>query len=319
MRTLLTSSPKIASRFIKSGEVAAFPTETVFGLGANVFDEKAIKKIFRVKGRPKDNPLIVHISRKSDLYILAEDIPETASRLADVFFPGPLTLVLKKHPIIPVHATTGLQTIAVRMPSSSIAKEFINECNVPIAAPSANLSGSPSPTSFMHVLKDFNNKIPCILIGPDAHHGIESTVVDCTVEPPVILRPGVITYEMLKKVVPEIKKANRSSVVKSPGQKYRHYAPKAKVFIVKKAFHIKKQKDLSAYIGIKNILKINKEKVNFAMLCKDEVDYAHKLFSFFRECDEKGINIIYAMAVKETGIGLAIMNRLKKASSMSNE
>jgi L-threonylcarbamoyladenylate synthase len=201
------------------------------------------------------------------------------------------------------------------MPSSVIARRFIKECNVPVAAPSANLSGSPSPTSFIHVLKDFRNKIPCILIGPDAKHGIESTVVDCTVEQPIILRPGVITYEMLRKIIPGIKKYNRSAVVKSPGQKYRHYAPKAKVITVKHFNRIKIKSINSAFIGFKNA-ETKKGKVKFAVLCKNETGYARKLFSFFRQCDEKGIKFIYCQEVKEKGIGLAIMNRLKKASSI---
>ncbi len=312
MKTLLTNSISIAAKFIKGGEIAAFPTETVYGLGANAYDENAVKKIFKSKGRPADNPLIVHISNKKDINLLANDIPEIAKKIIANFFPGPITVILRKNEIIPDTVTAGLDTIAIRMPSSLIAKKFIKECGVPIAAPSANLSGSPSPTSFMHVLQDFNGKIPCILIGPNAKYGLESTVIDCTSKIPAVLRPGVITLEQLKKIDKRITYKVKSKKIKSPGQKYRHYSPKAKVKV--SGTMIKGLKDLRiAYIGINNPNDSNcfyKVKV-----CKSIESYAKTLFSFFRECDKMGIKTIYAQKVEEKGIGLAIMNRLKKASS----
>lgn len=311
MKTLLTVSIPKAATFIKKGQVVAFPTETVYGLGANVYDEKAIKKIFKAKGRPKDNPLIVHITSKKDIQVLVKEIPETAKKIISKFFPGPITIILKKNEIISNSVTAGLDTIAIRMPSSKIARDLIKICGVPIAAPSANLSGSPSPTSFMHVLNDFRGKIPCILIGPNAKYGLESTVIDCTSAVPQILRPGVITLEQLRKIDKRIKYKSKTTKIKSPGQKYKHYAPKAQLQITNHKLQIENIKDNSAFIGLAKSIGNN-----FAMkkICKDMNVYAKNLFSFFRECDNKGIKIIYAEKVSEKGIGLAIMNRLKKAA-----
>ncbi len=317
MKTIVTDSIKIAAGFIKKGENAALPTETVYGLGANAYDEKAVKKIFKAKGRPSDNPLIVHVASKKDIQLLAREIPETTKKIIKAFFPGPLTIILKKNEIIPGVVTSGLDTIAIRMPSSKIARDFIKACGVPIAAPSANLSGSPSPTSFMHVVQDFKGKIPCILIGPNTKYGIESTVIDCTTNIPVILRPGVVTLEQLRKIDKRIKYLSKSRKIKSPGLKYRHYSPKAKVVFVKrqtsnvksKKAKVKKQKE--AYIGLQ---KKNQNDFELIKICKDLNNYAKNLFGFFRECDEKGIKTIYCQKVSEKGVGLAIMNRLKKAA-----
>jgi L-threonylcarbamoyladenylate synthase len=314
MKTLVTNSIKQAAGYIKKGDIAAFPTETVYGLGANAYDDNAIKKIYKAKGRPADNPLIVHITSKKDISVLASDVPETAKKIIKAFFPGPITVILKKNEIISDLVTAGLDTIAIRMPSSKIAREFIKECGVPVAAPSANLSGSPSPTSFLHVLEDFKGKIPCVLIGPDSKHGLESTVIDCSVKIPVILRPGVITLEQLKKTDKRITYQTKSKKTKSPGQKYKHYSPKAKVIINSK-FKIQnsKLKKSTAFIGIDSFVGVGgfiKVKI-----CRDLNDYAKNLFSFFRECDSIGIKTIYTEKVPEKGIGLAIMNRLKKASN----
>ncbi|MCI0449929.1 MAG: threonylcarbamoyl-AMP synthase [Chlorobi bacterium] len=311
METLVTNSIQKASSFIKKGEIAAFPTETVYGLGANAYDEKAVEKIFKAKGRPRDNPLIVHIANKKDIEVLAKEISAAAKKIIKKFFPGPVTVILKKNEIIPDLVTRGLNTIAVRMPSSKIASQFINACGVPIAAPSANLSGSPSPTSFIHVLEDFKGKIPCVLAGPATKYGLESTVVDCTGRIPKILRPGVLTLEELRKIDKRIKVQKKSALIKSPGQKYRHYSPKA---IVKFQISDYRLKINTAYIGIhkpnKNVLSgLSRYKI-----CRDLNDYAKNLFSFFRECDAKKIKTIYCQSVPEKGIGLAIMNRLKKAT-----
>ena len=313
MKTLLTDNISKAAKFIRDGDVAAFPTETVYGLGANAYDEKAVRKIFKAKGRPADNPLIVHVATKKDIYVLADDVNETAKKIIKKFFPGPITVILKKNEIVPDIVTAGLDTIAIRMPGLKLTRDFIKACGVPVAAPSANLSGSPSPTSYIHVLQDFEGRIPCVLMGPDAKFGLESTVIDCTVTPPVILRPGVVTLEQLKRIDKRIKLASKSKVTKSPGQKYRHYAPKAKVRVISEfGFSISDLKTKSAYIGIKHLpIKFHNNFVRY-YIAKDINDYAKKLFSFFRVCDSLGVKTIYAGEVEEKGLGLAIMNRLKK-------
>ncbi len=330
MQTTITNSVKIAADFIKSGEVAAFPTETVYGIGANAYDEKAVRKIFKAKGRPADNPLIVHIARKKDISVLAKEITPSAKKIIKEFFPGPVTVILKKNEIVPGVVTAGLDTIAIRMPASKIARELIKLSGVPIAAPSANLSGSPSPTNFIHVLRDMRNKIPCVLIGPAAKFGLESTVIDCTGKYPVILRPGSITLEQIKRLDKNAVYQKRTGKVKSPGQKYKHYAPKARVKIVKRetsnvkretpnvkretskvkreTSNVKRVKE--AYIGLTRKFARDFE---VAKICKTIEEYAKNLFSFFRECDEMGIKTIYCEKVPEKGIGAAIMNRLGKA------
>ncbi|HRE10377.1 MAG TPA: L-threonylcarbamoyladenylate synthase [Ignavibacteria bacterium] len=337
MQTTITNSVKIAADFIKSGEVAAFPTETVYGIGANAYDEKAVRKIFKAKGRPADNPLIVHITRKKDISVLAKEITPSAKKIIKEFFPGPVTVILKKNEIVPGVVTAGLDTIAIRMPASKIARELIKLSGVPIAAPSANLSGSPSPTNFIHVLRDMRNKIPCVLIGPAAKFGLESTVIDCTGKYPVILRPGSVTLEQIKRLDKNAVYQKRTGKVKSPGQKYKHYAPKARVKIVKRetsnvkretsnvkretsnvkremsnvkreTSNVKRVKE--AYIGLTRKFARDFE---VAKICKTIEEYAKNLFSFFRECDELGIKTIYCEKVPEKGIGAAIMNRLGKA------
>ncbi|MBE2227730.1 MAG: threonylcarbamoyl-AMP synthase [Ignavibacteria bacterium] len=316
MQTTITNSVKIAADFIKQGEVAAFPTETVYGIGANAYDEKAVRKIFKAKGRPADNPLIVHITRKKDISVLAKEITPSAKKIIKEFFPGPITVILKKNEIVPGVVTAGLDTIAIRMPASKIARELIKLSGVPIAAPSANLSGSPSPTSFIHVLRDMRNKIPCVLIGPAAKFGLESTVIDCTGKYPVILRPGSVTLEQIKRLDKNAVYQKRAGRVKSPGQKYKHYAPKAKVkFVKRETSNVKREtpnvkRVKEAYIGLTRKFARDFE---VAKICKTIEEYAKNLFSFFRECDELGIKTIYCEKVPEKGIGAAIMNRLGKA------
>lgn len=312
MKTILTNSIKTAASYIKKGEVAAFPTETVYGLGANAYNEKAVKKIFKAKGRPADNPLIVHIASKKDISILAEEISPAAKKIIAKFFPGPITIILRKNEIIPRIVTAGLDSIAIRMPSDKTARELIKASGVPVAAPSANLSGSPSPTSFMHVVNDFNGKIPCILIGRDAKYGLESTVIDCTSKIPLVLRPGVVTLEQLRKIDKLIRYKSKTAKIKSPGQKYKHYAPKAKVRLISGfGFRISDLKS-TAYIGMH---KKYKNKFGYSKVCISLNDYAKNLFAFFRKCDTRGIKTIYCDKVSEKGIGLAIMNRLRKAIS----
>ncbi len=309
MQTTITNSVKIAADFIKKGEVAAFPTETVYGIGANAYDENAVRKIFKAKGRPADNPLIVHVARKKDIAVLAREITPSAKKIIKVFFPGPVTVILKKNEIVPDVVTASLDTIAIRMPASKIARELIKLSGVPVAAPSANLSGSPSPTNFIHVLRDMRNKIPCLLVGPSARYGLESTVIDCTGKYPVILRPGSITLEQIKKLDKNAVYQKRTGKIKSPGQKYRHYSPKAKVKLMKReTSNVRRESE--AFIGLnKKYAKI----YDVVKICRTLEEYAKNLFSFFRECDEKGIKTIYCEKVSEKGIGLAIMNRLQKA------
>jgi L-threonylcarbamoyladenylate synthase len=311
IRTKLVKDVKSAAKYILSSDVVAFPTETVYGLGANVFDEKAVKKIYELKNRPPDNPLIVHICSKDQIDLLATDVNNTAKHIIKNFFPGPITVILKKHDIVPYTATAGLDTVAIRMPASRIARDFIKECGVPIAAPSANLSGSPSPTSYKHVLEDFSGKVKCILVGPDSRYGIESTVIDCTTTIPAILRPGIISTEDLDITKRQVVISSRFTQIKSPGQKYKHYAPKAKVILVKRINHPVKN---SAYIGLHKPDKEQKKLLSHYKYCVDLYDYAKNLFAFFRECDANKIKTIYCQKVPEKGIGLAIMNRLKKAS-----
>jgi L-threonylcarbamoyladenylate synthase len=310
--TKIVNNAGEAAKFILDSEVVAFPTETVYGLGANAFDERAVKKIFQLKKRPFDNPLIVHISSKDQIDLLASEISGTAKKIIKKYFPGAVTIIFKRNPVVPDTVTTGLGTIAIRMPSSKIAREFIKACGVPIAAPSANLSGSPSPTSFLHVLQDFNGKIPCVLAGPSSKYGLESTVIDCSSKIPELLRPGMITLEQLRKIDKRIKLRTHVRKVKSPGLKYKHYSPKAKVVLVNK---LSDAPDNSAYIGLNQIDKNILRKLRSYLICKNENDYAKNLFAFFRECDERRIKIIYAQKVNRLGVGLAIMNRLKKASA----
>lgn len=311
MKTLLTSSYKHAAEFIKRSCVVAFPTETVYGLGANAFDEKAVRLIYRIKKRPSDNPLIIHVNSKKELKSLVSYISETANEVINKFMPGPMTVILKKNKMLPDFVTSGLETIAIRIPGLQLTRNFIRECGVPIAAPSANISGKPSATNFIHVWDELNRLIPCILIGPSARHGIESTVVDCTEEIPMILRPGAITFEELRLIDPRIKYIKGSKLIKSPGQKYKHYAPDAKVILLEKG-KLPSKSVGAGYIGLNQNAK--KAKFRKFYICRNEKEYAKKLFSFFRECDSENIKTIYAEKVEETGIGLAIMNRLKKAS-----
>jgi L-threonylcarbamoyladenylate synthase len=312
MYTKILYDAEQAACYILDSQVVGFPTETVYGLGANVFDEKAVKKIYRLKKRPEDNPLIVHVSSKKQIYLLATEINHTAKEIIKQYFPGPVTVILKRNLIIPDAVTTGLDTIAVRMPSSKIAREFIKACGVPIAAPSANLSGSPSPTSFIHVLQDFSGKIPCVLAGPSSKYGLESTVIDCSTAVPAVLRPGIVTLEQLQKIDSRIKLRTNPHKIKSPGLKYKHYTPTAKVILVNTFSRVSKD---SACIGLKILNREIKHRVTIYKECRNVFDYARNLFSFFRLCDDRGIRTIYAQKVEETGIGLAIMNRLKKAAA----
>lgn len=312
MKTFLTESPAKAAEFIKKGRIVAFPTETVYGLGANVFDEKAVAKIFQAKRRPNDNPLIAHVGRIEDISLLAAEIPENAAKFIKAFFPAPLTLVLPKSARVPLIATAGLHTIGVRMPKNEIAREFLKACETPLVAPSANLSGKPSPTTWQAVFEDLDGRIDCILQSEMTEIGLESTVVDCTSNAPLILRTGAIGLEELRKIVPEteIYKIKKDEAVKSPGLKHKHYAPKAKVRLIQDSrFKIQDLKSC-AFIG----LNLPDADFDLMKICESVEDYAHSVFDFFRQCDRENISTIYCEKVEEKGIGLALMDRLKRAA-----
>ncbi|MBC8043284.1 MAG: threonylcarbamoyl-AMP synthase [Rhizobacter sp.] len=320
MKTKLTPSPQIAAQFLLRGEPVAFPTETVYGLGADVFDESALQKIFVAKQRPPDNPLIVHISHLSYLDLLVSSVPEFATKFIEAFWPAPLTLVMPKSKYVPLLATGGLQTVGVRMPKHELAQQFLAACGVPVAAPSANLSGRPSPTSWQAVKEDLDGRIACILKGAATEIGLESTVVDCTGKTPVLLRPGAVTLEQLQAVVPSIKLfsagtkgSDAAKPPPSPGMKYRHYAPEARVIIIEPPFPGDAAAD-AAYIGLEKIFDTS---LKLKKICRSLEDYAASLFEFFREADRLGAKVIYCQAVGEEGLGLALMNRLRKAVGQS--
>ncbi|MEP6923203.1 MAG: L-threonylcarbamoyladenylate synthase, partial [Pyrinomonadaceae bacterium] len=284
LKTFLTSSPQRAAEFIKLGGIVAFPTETVYGLGADVFNAGAIEKIFLAKCRPADNPLIAHVADLEQITSLVSSITPVAEKFIAAFFPAPLTLVLPKNERVPLAASAGLNTIGVRMPNHALALEFLKDCGVPVVAPSANLSGKPSPTTWQAVYDDLNERIEAILQGEQTFIGLESTVVDCTLETPLVLRVGAVTIEELQKIVPETRLAAKDSAgaARSPGTRYKHYAPNAKVILVNSPAEISQTKN-AAFIGLEKPLQ------NFKLqkICSSVEDYAHSLFAFFRAADEQ--------------------------------
>ncbi|MEM3374745.1 MAG: L-threonylcarbamoyladenylate synthase [Candidatus Woesearchaeota archaeon] len=317
MKTLILTSKEInkAAELIKKGQLVAFPTETVYGLGGNALNKKAVKKIFIAKGRPSDNPLIVHIARKKDIFNYAvfdnKNQLHIVKKLIKIFWPGPLTLILKKKSFIPDETTGNLNTIAIRMPKNKIALNLIKLSNLPIAAPSANLSGKPSGTTFKHVYNDFNGKISAIIKSKQTKYGLESTVIDLTTWPVKILRPGSITYEQLKKIIPSIVvlKNKKTIKAKSPGMKYRHYSPNAKIILFENSKNQEKR--------IKEFFKKLKKENKKILIIKHKKEVLSKnLYKIFRECDEKKIDYLLIKATDEKGIGLALMNRLRKAASI---
>jgi L-threonylcarbamoyladenylate synthase len=308
VRTLITDSADEAAEVIRRGGLVAFPTETVYGLGADVFNEDALRRIFEAKQRPPDNPLIIHIADLSQIEELAESVNENAKKLIDAFFPGPLTVVLKKRENISGLATAGLETVGIRMPSFPIAHEFLIKCKTPVAAPSANLSGRPSPTTWQAVLEDLDGRIDCILRGDATEIGLESTVVDCSADEPVILRRGSITLEQLRAVVPAIRNvAAADELRRSPGTRHKHYAPRAIVILVDTPPEPRAD---AAFIGLSSPV----EGWGFARFCGGVDEYAKEVFEFFRECDRRGIAKVYCQSVKTEGIGEALMDRLRRAA-----
>jgi len=305
---------------LRNGGTVIFPTETVYGLGANALDPDAVKKIFIAKGRPSDNPLIVHIDSFEKIYDLVEEVPENAKKLAEAYWPGPMTLILKKKSIIPNEVSAGLDTVGIRIPRDETARELIKLAGVSVAAPSANLSGSPSPTTFNHVMNDMYGRVDVIIEGESAEVGLESTVIDVTGEVPTILRPGGITPEMIKAVCGDViidKKidgANEGEKVKSPGMKYRHYSPKAEVYLVDKDEIQDKISDINDKKILLLLTEEEKYNVDSVVMGRDLEEIAKNIFGLLRKSDEDGYDVVIIEKVKEEGIGLAIMNRLKRAA-----
>lgn len=320
---------KKAGEILRFGGLVAFPTETVYGLGADALNEEAAQKIYAAKGRPSDNPLIVHIADMEALDRIVESIPEEAGALARAFWPGPLTMIFHKKACVPYGTTGGLSTVAVRMPSDEIARELIRQGGGYIAAPSANVSGRPSPTTAQHVYEDMDGRIPMILDGGPVQIGLESTIVDLTEEYPVILRPGYITLDMVRSVTgkAEVDRgliADDSSVrPKAPGMKYRHYAPKANLQIVEGPMeqvisYINRQCAASGKAGVICTEETRRRYPAGDVKCigsrKDELSIASHLFAILREFDEDHVEQIYSESFDTPGLGQAIMNRLLKAA-----
>lgn len=325
---------KEAAEILKRGDLVAFPTETVYGLGANALDESAAKKIYAAKGRPSDNPLIAHISDLEMIEPLISYFPEKGRRLAEAFWPGPMTMIFPKSEIVPYGTTGGLDTVAIRMPSDPVAAELIRLAGVPVAAPSANTSGRPSPTMAEHVYQDMNGKIDMILDGGPVGIGVESTIVDVTSEIPMLLRPGAITMEMLRETVGEVEidpaivgPMSADMRPKAPGMKYRHYAPKAELTLV--------EGETEAVVRRINALAREKlqEGCRVGIICTEETrscypggmvrsigerakeeTVAHNLYAVLREFDDLGAEYIFSEGFPEDNLGQAIMNRLNKAA-----
>lgn len=325
-----------AGKVIKDGGIVAFPTETVYGLGANALDEEAVKKIFIAKGRPQDNPLIIHVA-DFNIEPYVKVIPEVAKKIMNKFWPGPITLIMEKSDLIPMATSANLDTVGIRMPSNKIAAELIRASKTAIAAPSANISGRPSPTDVESCIEDLNGKVDYIIGGTKSEVGLESTIVDCTTNPICILRPGGITLEMLKTIDKDVyidpslsSKPTKDFKPKAPGMKYRHYAPKAPVKIFKGEIE-------------KTIAKINEMMLNYienkmtvGIIATDETkefynygivkslgsrnslnDIAKNLFHVLRSFDSEDVDIILCEAFDEQGVGLAIMNRLNKSAGFN--
>ena len=321
------------AEMLKNGGLVVFPTETVYGLGANALDETAVESIFKAKGRPSDNPLIVHISDISQLDELVCEIPENAHILMETFWPGPLTLLFKKTKKVPLKTSGGLDTVAIRMPKNKIALKLIERAQLPIAAPSANTSGRPSPTSADHVLDDLNGKIDILIDGGPTGVGIESTVLDLTSQIPMILRPGGVTYEDLITVLdkvesdPAIETMKEDIKPKSPGQKYRHYSPRASMEIFsgnmdsviqeinKKTEEYTKKGLIVGIIASDQTIDMYSAEHIISMGSRKKLEtIATNLFHVLREFDKLDVDIILSEGVDETQIGKAIMNRMKKAA-----
>lgn len=313
-----------AAQCLADGGIVAFPTETVYGLGGDAMNDKAIDNIYKAKGRPGDNPLIIHIADKEDVYKLAKTVSKDAKVLIDKFWPGPLTLIFPKLDLVPFRVTGGLDTVAVRCPSSPVANELIRKSGKFIAAPSANLSGSPSPTTANHVIDDLDGRVDYILVAGDSEIGLESTVVDMTGEHPLILRPGAVTLEMIKKLLPDAEYdamlMSETDKPKCPGMKYKHYSPKADVEVVcgcKNDIRMYIQEALSREPNA-GVLTYKGGDYDLAVCVlsggNTMEEYAASLFYNLRVFDEYKVSKVYAEFMEEQGIGVAVKNRLFKAA-----
>lgn len=323
-----------AAAILKKGGLVAFPTETVYGLGADALNEEAARKIYAAKGRPSDNPLIAHVAKKEDIEPLVREIPEAGKKLMDAFWPGPLTLIFPKSGRVPKGTTGGLDTVAVRMPSDPVARRLIELAGTPVAAPSANTSGRPSPTTAEHVRQDMDGRIEMIVDGGPVGIGVESTIVDVTGEIPMVLRPGAITMEMLKKCVGAVEidpailgPVSQDFKPKAPGMKYRHYAPKADLTIVSG-----ETEDVVRAIN-RMAAERESEGLSVGIICTDETralyprgvvrsmgvrarqeTIAHNLYAVLREFDDLNADVIYSESFEGGELSQAIMNRLCKAA-----
>lgn len=327
-----------AVEVLRAGGLVAFPTETVYGLGANAFDDSAAARIYEAKGRPSDNPLIVHIARTEDINKLAIDIPETAYKLAEVFWPGPLTIILKKNKCVPDMTTGGLDTVALRLPANKLARDLILCSGIYVAAPSANISGKPSPTKAEHVLKDMDGRIDMVLDGGRATLGLESTIVDLSGDKPMILRPGCITQNMLQNILGPIEydpaiispELYADIKPKAPGMKYRHYAPEGNLTIyegnmTRVVNEINLQAEEKQLMGKRvGIIATDETKAYYSHGTiksigsrKDEASIAAELYNILREFDDLHTEYIYSESFIDDDLGQAIMNRLLKAAGYS--
>lgn len=316
-----------AAMLLAKGEVVAIPTETVYGLAANALNRNAVKRIFEAKGRPQDNPLIVHISDIKELKPLVRDIPENAHRLAIKYWPGPLTMIFRRSGLIPDEVSAGLPTVAIRMPSHPVALAIISKSGVPLAAPSANRSGSPSPTTAEHVMKDLSGRIPAIVDGGECSVGVESTVLDLTGDMPRLLRPGGITTEQIRAVTGKLTihsavtgRMEEGTAPPSPGMKYKHYSPNAKVILVKGS-----REEFSSFVN-------SQKGEGIAAMCFDgegqdlkvpfvaygsrfdPAEQAHRVFDALRKLDEINAKVVYCACPEPDGIGLAVYNRLLRSA-----
>ena len=318
-----------AAELIKEGQLVAIPTETVYGLGADGLNPQAVAKIFEAKGRPQDNPLILHIADAEQMALYCKDIPENAYILAEKFWPGPLTMVLPAKDIVPKCTTAGLPTVAVRCPENGVTREIIRLAGCPVAAPSANISGKPSTTTAQHVLHDHNGKIAAVVDGGPCRVGVESTIIDLTEMPPRLLRPGGITPEQLEEVLGEITvdkavtaQIDKDAVVKAPGMKYRHYAPQCEVIIVsgsreKAAAYIKNHWQAGdRVLCFREELELYKEMNPLAYGIEADVEtLSAGLFDALRQLDDPDVRMVYARCPVGGGIAYAVQNRLKKAAA----
>lgn len=313
MNTIVTQDVDLAAETLRQGGLVAFPTETVFGLGAAAFEEEAVSAIFRAKNRPPDNPLIVHVADKHQIAEVSREIPDAARALMNAFFPGPLTLVVPASESLPSVVTASLGTVGIRMPDHGVAHAFLRACGVPVAAPSANRSGRPSPTTWEAVLEDLDGRVDVILKGDASRVGLESTVVDCTGDNPIILRPGSISLEDLRLVHPGARMSEAADNLshRSPGTRHRHYRPECDVLLVPSPSKTDGRSGF-AYIGLD---RPGRGWYDGPVRVPGDVEsYARDLFHFFRTCEKAGVSRIECQQVDAEGMGLALMDRLHKAA-----